>query len=169
MSKPVEIPAELLADGAAAPLVRRQVATQATLDAFRGKQFSWSGGKTCLHLMYAHLVHCGVKVPPLPKVASPLAARRVLKRRGEANMAEVIDGLGIERLPAPAMLTVGDLAYRSSEDGMGGVLVCVGPNQLLGWVEEIAANESDEGQAVQRCEVFIMTLDQVEAAWRVPI
>ena len=62
----VEISAELLEAGTGSPLVRRQYATQATLDRFRGKAFSWSGGKTCLHLMHAHLRHCGMRVPPLP-------------------------------------------------------------------------------------------------------
>lgn len=165
----VEISAELLEAGTGSPLVRRQYATQATLDRFRGKAFSWSGGKTCLHLMHAHLQHCGVKVPRLPSVRSPLGAKKALARRGCANMAEVIDSLGIERLPAPAMLTVGDLAYRSSADGMGGVLICVGANQLLGWTEIVAASAEDEGEAQEGCEVLIMTLDQVEACWRVPI
>lgn len=169
MTVGVDIPEDLQAAGAAAPMVRRQLATQATLDQFRGRAFSWSGGKTCLHLMHAHLRHCGVKVPRLPTVRSPLGARRALDRRGQANMAEVIDSLGLERLPAPAMMTVGDLAYRSSADGFGGVLICVGAGQLLGWAELVAASEDDAGEAVEGCEVFIMALDQVEACWRVPI
>lgn len=169
MRRPVEIPAELLTEGAAAPMVRRQMATQATLDAFRGKVFSWTGGKTCLHLMYGHLANCGVKLPRLPKVNSPLGAKRALAKRECGNMADVIDSLGLVRLAAPAMMTVGDLAYRSSEDGMGGVLVCVGPQQLLGWVDRVAAAEGEEGAAVPNCEVFIMALDQVEVAWKVPL
>jgi len=169
MKEPVAIPADLLAEGAAVPMVRRQLATQSTLNAFRGKVFSWTSGRTCLHLMYRHLTNCGVKLPQLPKVASPLAAKRALIRRKCANIAEVIDSLGIDRLHAPAMMTVGDLAYRSSEDGFGGVLVCVGPQQLLGWVDRVASNEAEEGEAVPHCEVFIMKLDQVEAAWKVPL
>lgn len=169
MTQPVEIPAELLVDGHATPMVRRQVATQATLDMFRGKAFSWSGGKTCLHLMHAHLRHCGVKVPRLPTVRSALGAKRALDKRSCANIAEVIDSLELERLPAPAMMTIGDLAYRSSADGFGGVLVCVGANQLLGWADAVAVSEEDEGEIVPNCEVLIMALDQVEACWRVPI
>lgn len=169
MTVPVDIPQDLQAEGQAAPMVLRQQATQATLDLFRGRAFSWSGGKTCLHLMHAHLQHCGVKVPRLPTVRSALGAKRALDRRGQASMAEVIDSLGLERLPAPAMMTIGDLAFMPSADGFGGVLVCVGPNQLLGWAEIVRASEDDEGEAVEGCEVFIMTLDQVEACWRVPL
>lgn len=155
-------------DGVAtSALVRRQHATQSTLDAFRGKLFSWSGQKTCLHLLHAHLVNCGFKVPRLPAVRSPLGAKKALARRNCANMAEVIDSLGLERLPAPAMMTIGDLAYRSSDDGMGGVLVCVGSGQLLGWVDSVAPSEGEAGEVVQSCEVFILSLDQVEAAWKV--
>lgn len=167
--KGARIPDELLAAGQAAPLERRRVATQATLDAFRGRVFSWTGGKTCLHLAHAHLKACGVKVPRLPTVRSPLGAAKALKARGWANMAEVLDGVGLERLPAPAMMTVGDLAFRSSEDGFGAVLVCVGHGQLLGWVEGVATSAGEEAEAVQTCEVFILTLDQVEAAWSVPM
>lgn len=169
MTQPVEIPAELLVDGYATPMVLRQVATQATLDLFRGKLFTWSGRKTCLHLMHAHLRHCGVKVQPLPTVRSALGAKRALDKRGCANMAEVIDSLELERLPAPAMMTIGDLAYRSSADGFGALLVCVGANQLLGWVDAVTTREEDEGEPVPNCEVFIMALDQVEACWRVPL
>lgn len=160
---------ELDPAAAQAPLVRRQHATQATLDAFRGKLFSWSGQKTCLHLMHAHLVNCGVKVPRLPAVRSPLSAKKALARRKCANMAEVLDSLGLERLPAPAMMTIGDLAFGASEDGFGSIAVCVGSGQLLGWTDRIAQNAEEEGQAVQTCEVLIMSLDQVDAAWRVPL
>lgn len=138
-------------------LLRRQQATQATQDKYRGRLFDWKRSRTCIHLLRSHLRAMGHKVPKVPPVTSAVSARRVMDAQGWKTCADLIDGLGLERI-APAMMLPGDVAYRWSEDGFGGVLICVGPHKVLGWFD----NEETEGKLV----VMDMSFDQLEAAWR---
>lgn len=135
-------------------LVRRRDATQATEDRFRWKVADWKTQTTCLHMAHFHLKAMGVKVPRVPPVRGPIAARKLLDRHGWADMAAVIDAQGLERI-APAMMLVGDLAYRASADGLGSVMICCGPHKLLGWFE----NDP-------RMVIMDMSFDQIETGWR---
>lgn len=137
------------------PLERRRRATQATLDRFRGKTFDWRTGVTCVHLARFHLIKSGRRPPQLPRIRSELAARRALKQRGWTNVAEMLDGIGLERI-APAAMLLGDLAVAGSDDGIGAIFVCAGPHKLLGWRED--------APELVRLDV---TLDQLDGAWRV--
>jgi len=135
--------------------LRRQKAMQATEARWRWQVADWKARCTCLHMLHFHLKAMGHKVPRLPAVRGPLAARKALAERGWANMAELMDAQGFERV-APAAMRVGDVAYRSSADGLGSVMLCVSAHKLLGWFE----NDP-------RMVVMDMSFDQVEAAWKV--
>lgn len=134
--------------------IRRFEATSATLAKFRGKPFDWSKGLTCLHMARFHLVKMGYKIEAMPRIKSAIGARRELDKRELGNVGDWLDSIGLPRI-APAAMAQGDIGYRSSEDGFGGLMICAGPHKLIGWFE----NAPD-------MVVMDMTFDQVEAAWR---
>lgn len=117
-------------------LIRRQLATQATLDKFRGKPFDWAKGRHCGALLRFHLAAMGHPKPKLEQMRSALGARRALAARGCADMAEICRlFLNLEAI-APARMLMGDLVVSASADGIGGVLICAGPNKVFGWSED---------------------------------
>ena len=139
-------------------LIRRVEAATATVRRYKGKRFDFKAARTCVHMARFHLAAMGHKVPPMPKVNSLVSARRALDSRGWSDCAAMIDSLGFERI-APAQMLAGDLAFRASEDGLGGLLVALGPFKVFGWF----GNEETEGRAV----VMDMDCSQLEACWRV--
>jgi hypothetical protein len=144
------------------PALARKRATDATLARYRGRLFDWKKGATCLHLAAFHLRAMGHKVPALPRVRGIIGARRALDAHGWPTVAEMIDAQGLPRIAAAAMLP-GDLAFRRSVDGLGGLLVCVGPHKLAGWFPENTRAELGADVLV----VMDMSFDQVEACWRI--
>lgn len=136
-------------------LLRRFVATEATLAKFRGKAWSWESGITCAHLMRFHLLKMGHKLEPMPRLKSLIAAQRALAERGCANMGELV-GKHISLAPiAPAEMLMGDLATFQSGDGLGALMVCAGPLKLFGWREDVA-----------ELVVLDVDLDEIQEAWR---
>ena len=139
-------------------LIRRQRATSATLAKYRFQPFDWKQKNTCVHLAHFHLRQMGHRPPALPRIRGVIGAKRIMGERGWADCAALLDAQNLTRINAAEMLA-GDLAYRSSEDGLGGILICLGPHKLMGWVD----NEESCGLMV----VLDMSFDQVEACWRV--
>ena len=136
-------------------LIRRQRATQETLDRFRGVAWSWDSGITCAHLARFHLRAMGHKPAALPRLRSAIAARRALTQRGWANVTAMLDAQpGLIRIP-PAAMKMGDLAALDSGDGLGGVMVCLGPHKLMGWRED-----------VPEMVVLDIVFGEIAAAWR---
>lgn len=133
-------------------MIRRQQAVQATMDKYRARAFDWKGKATCLHMARFHLVRMGRKPPALPQVGSLLAARRALAERGWANVGEMLDGIGLERI-APAAMRLGDLAMIEDDSGLGGIVISAG-GKVIGWHEDAAG-------------MVVMDLLQADAAWRV--
>lgn len=138
-------------------LVRRQAATQATYDRFRGKGWSWASGLTCAHLARFHLRQMGHRPPSLPRLRSLIAARRALDANGWATVADMLDAQpGLMRI-APAEMLLGDLAViDGTGDGLGAILVCIAPHKLIGWREDAPA-----------LVVLDVELTDISAAWRV--
>jgi len=112
-------------------LVRRQQATQKTLDRYRAKVFDWQTGVTCVHLARFHLKNMGHKVPTLPRIRSALSAKRALKERGWDSVEQMLDSILVRITPAQMML--GDVAIVPGDGGLDSILVCAGPFKLLGW------------------------------------
>lgn len=135
-------------------LERRRVATQKTLDRYRGKVFDWSKGITCVHLARYHLRNMGNKVPTLPRFRSALGAKKALKERGWDSVEAMLDSM-FQRV-APAELLLGDLAIVPGDNGMDAIFVCAGPLKLFGWREDAPA-----------LVLLDVDLDQLTGAWRV--
>lgn len=137
-------------------LLRRQKAVQETMEKYRSRPFDWRSKATCLHMARFHLRRMGRKPPPMPQVGSLLAAKKALKERDWLNVADMLDGIGLERI-APAMMLLGDLVAIESEDGIGSIFVAAGPNKIIGWCVE------QEGLAV----VDLAAPENLKGAWRV--
>ena len=136
------------------PLVRRQQATAATMERFRGKHFTL-GSVDCVKMVAFHLRRFGRKLP-LSKAGqykSVLGAQAALKRLGYANVIEAMDGQGFERI-APASTLIGDIVAFEADHPLGALGIVAGNGNML------AFHESHD-------EPVIMTMGRVEIAWRV--
>ena len=131
-------------------LIRRNIATQATMDRFRKKKFSWPARATCIHMVRFHLVKMGHKPPALPEMRSLLAAHRALALRGWADVAEMMGTI----LPeiAPAEMLMGDIALLQSDDVIGALAIEIG-GTIIGW------HDDARGMVVMRAL-------KIERAWR---
>ena len=118
-------------------LLRRQRATQRTLDRYRPKVFDWRTGVTCVHLARFHLKAMGHRVPTVPRIRSALAAKRALQTNGWQGVDTMLDSL-LPRI-APAQMLLGDLATVPGEDGFDSILICAGPQKVMGWHAETGA------------------------------
>ena len=137
-------------------LLTRQRATQATLDKYRDRTWSWAEATTCVHMTRFHLRKLGHKPEPLPRVRSLIGAKRALASRGWAGVADMLDDQpGLERI-APAQMLLGDLAAVPGTEGLGAIAICAGPQKLLGWHEE------GDGMVV-----LAVPIENIAGAWRV--
>lgn len=132
-------------------MICRQKAVQATMDRYRFRKFDWKAKSTCLHLARFHLRQMGKRPPALPQIGSLLSAKKALKERGWSNVGDMLDGIGLKRIPPAAML-LGDLAMLESADGIGSIVVSVG-GKVIGW------HDDDAGMVV-------MEPLSIAAAWR---
>jgi hypothetical protein len=135
-------------------LAQRVAATQQTIERYKGKSFSWSEGRTCVHMARQHLRHMGHKPPTVPRFRSALAAKRALQERGWGRVSDMFDSL-LPRI-TPAFMMTGDIVVLPGEGGIESVRVCAGPMRFFGWCED------DDAPVVM--EIW---LDQITAAWRV--
>lgn len=125
-------------------LVQLAEAVKATRAKYDGKPHDWKNGATCLHMVRFHLRQLGHRPEPLPPIRSLIGAKRALKQRGWAGMAELLDAqIGLERV-TPAFAQLGDIAVAPSEDGIGAGLVFAGVSNdgrgnFLGWHEDVEA------------------------------
>jgi hypothetical protein len=146
------------------PLTRRVIATQATVDAFRRTAFAW-GRNDCARLAAHVLKGLGHK-PRLTRFGpyrSPITARKALQRHGFQTLADVLDDLGLPRIP-PAAALPGDILGFGHPDQplLVGLAVAVGNGRLLGFMD----NGDGEGQL---CHVFAPTFGAAGVdyyAWR---
>ena len=134
-------------------MVRRQTATQATMDRFRPKVFDWKTGVTCVHMARFHMKGMGHRVPTVPRIRSALAAKRALLSNGWDWVEAMLDSM-LPRI-APAAMRLGDLATVPGEDGMDCILICAGPQAVMGWHPETGAFVVYEGG-----------IGELSAAWR---
>jgi hypothetical protein len=136
------------------PMIRRQVAVQATMDRFQGRPLKL-GRDDCARMTAFCLRKLGVKASLLKAGAytSETGARRALKTAGYADLSEAVDGLGLPRI-APAMALPGDiLSLPGDKAGEVALVVAVGNGRVLGFWE-----------AAGVCTVFQPV--QYDTAWR---
>ena len=134
-------------------LVRRARATEKTLAKYRFRPFDWRGA-TCIHLARTQMRNMGHRPPPIPRFWSIIGARRALADRGLECVADLLDQIGLPRIP-PGMMLVGDLAAVPGQAGMDAIFVNAG-GKLLGW------REDHDGGIVPVADA----LPHVTAAWR---
>lgn len=134
-------------------LLKRHAALQKVMDRYRHLPFSWEHNRTCIHMLAAHLRAMGYKVPKVPKLDGPIAAKRELKKRGFASVEELLD-LMLERIPVAAMLP-GDVAVVDGDNGLAAVYISLG-STAIGYSEGV------EGMAL-----FTNPGAVFEKAWRV--
>lgn len=134
-------------------MIRRQQATQATLDRYRPKVFDWRTGVTCVHLARFHLKQMGHKVPTVPRIRSALAAKRAMLANGWDSVEAMLDAM-LPRI-APAAMLLGDLAVVPGEDGFCSIMICAGPQKVMGWHAETGAFVVYDG-----------AIGDLSAAWR---
>jgi hypothetical protein len=139
-------------------LDRRREATQATVDKFKGLPFDWSEGRHCVRMAHFHLRQMGWRspeLPTIPRVRSPLAAKKALKDKGFDSVTEWLDSI-LERIP-PAMMLLGDIAVTPGDHGLDAILICTGDRGVLGWLPD-----GSEAVVMLDCN-----LDDITGAWRV--
>ncbi|WP_375290414.1 hypothetical protein [Qipengyuania sp.] len=116
-------------------LLRRQMATEATLAKYRERKLDWKARTSCVHMARYHLRQMGHRPPPMPDIRSGLGARRALKKHGWADVAAMLDAVLPMARIAPAAMLLGDLAVVRGTEGFDAVLLHVGP-ESMGWPED---------------------------------
>lgn len=111
-------------------LEQRRQRTEAVVEKFRGRPFSWTGRRTCLHLARAQMVAMGHCPPKMPEVRSALSATRALKATGHEDLEALLDSL-LPRI-APASMWLGDIALMPGEAPFDAVVINVG-GKVLGY------------------------------------
>ncbi|MFZ3484282.1 DUF6950 family protein [Sphingomonas sp. 3-13AW] len=136
-------------------LLRRQQATEATLDRFRGQPLIY-GKNDCVRMAAFLLRKMGHR-PQLAKAgtySSMLGASRALQRAGFESLPDALDALGLMRIP-PAMRWMADLVVVPGEGPFGGSLqVALNNGRTLGWHQDF------EGAQILQPVEFL-------TAWRV--
>jgi hypothetical protein len=122
-------------------LVRRRDATQATVDAWKGKPFRL-GYADCVRLTASHLRRMGKKVrlPAQGSYRTFRSAQKALKERGYDDLPSALDGMGFERI-APAAALPGDIIAIPSDQPIGCLMVAVGNGRALGFLEDVEGAE----------------------------
>lgn len=103
------------------------------MEKYRGRAFDWADKATCLHLARTQLRYMGHKPPAIPAFRSAIGAKRAMEAAGYQTMADIFDGLGLERI-TPAAMMVGDLAVLPGDGGFDAIVICAG-NKMIGWHE----------------------------------
>jgi hypothetical protein len=134
-------------------LQRLARATDATRKRFDDKPFEWKRGATCIHLVRYHADRAGHKLPKVPRIQSPLAARRVLKELGHANLCELMDA-HFQRI-APAAMRVGDVMALPGDGMFEALVIRASPSKYLGW------HQDAEG-----CTIMLADVGAAVGAWR---
>lgn len=118
------------------PMRKRAKALDRTRDKFGAKEFAL-GSADCVAMVRFHLKAMGYKVPLLPKYSTAAGARLALKSQGAKNFEQLLDNLGLERIPAAFML-LGDIALMAAEPNeeeasdLGTLVISVG-RKVIGW------------------------------------
>ncbi len=134
------------------PLVRRQMATKATLAHVHGRKFAL-GRLDCARMAAFHLKQLGwrVRLSKIGNYKTALGARAALRRLGCETVMEAVDSLGLPRI-APARALPGDLVSFACGHELGALGVVVGNGNML------AFHESHELPV-------IMAMTGVDLAW----
>lgn len=136
------------------PLVRRQMATTATMERFRGKHFAW-GSVDCAKMVAFHLKQFGIKVrlSKAGQYKTALGAGAALKRLGFDSLPAAMDGHGFERI-APAFALTGDIVSFPSDHPIGALGIVTGNGNMMAFHE------------TEQCPV-VMSMNVIDHCWKV--
>jgi hypothetical protein len=114
-------------------MVRRVAAVEATERHFAGRVFEL-GKIDCAKLCAFHLRRFGWKLPKVAAYHSDVGAARSLKALGAETLADVLDGIGLQRI-SPASALVGDLVSMPGNGPSGAICLAIGNGRLRGFHE----------------------------------
>lgn len=137
-------------------LVARRDRTAPVIARFRSKPFSWADGGNCVHLARAQLAAFGHAVPPVPMFRTPLGAAKALRKRGFADLAEMMDRYAPRIRPAEMWL--GDIALLPGEP-FDALAIYVGSNTIVAW----------HGNDPEPPRNIVVSTSDIKAAWRVEL
>ena len=116
------------------PMLKRQAATQACMDRFAGKPYA-AGKRDCAKLA-AHALHkLGRKCPLLTQAnhTTEAGALKYIRRKGFVDLVELMDAIGLERIP-PAAALPGDIVGMAEGSGFGcSLTVALDNGRVLGF------------------------------------
>ena len=117
-------------------LTRRVEITQATLDRYVGRELNY-GAVDCVQIAAFHLRAMGLKVllSKGGRYRTELGAAKALKRAGFASLAEALEDLGLDRVPAASVI-VGDLLEIPTAASIGCLMIALGNGRALGFVDD---------------------------------
>ncbi len=118
--------------------LRRVAAAQATHDRFYGQDFVW-GQVDCARLAAHVLRELGVSAPlsRFGRYTTALGATKALRKRGFSDLGDVLDDMGLLRIP-PSMALPGDIIGLEGEGIMLALTVALGNGRVLGFYEDVA-------------------------------
>lgn len=105
-------------------MLHRQRVTRLTMIRFSARPRKW-GSADCIAMGRFHLAKAGVTVPAMPQYKSLKGALTALKRRGCDTLEQLVDTLGLERIPA-AMMRMGDIAVFPHPSGLDTLAIAEG-------------------------------------------
>lgn len=118
------------------PLEIRHAAIEATMARFRGRPFAW-GKVDCAKVAAFHLKKMGFKISisKAGSYSSALGAQRAIVRMGYDTIPELLDGLGLTRIPYSRLL-LGDLVVADGHDGIAAIGIYASNGHVLGFHED---------------------------------
>lgn len=134
-------------------MLKRHEALEETKAKFAHRSFDWQTGATCIHMLRFHLRRLGHKVPAIPKLDGPIAAKRELKKHGWNSVEAMLDEL-LTPISVAAMWP-GDVSVLPGDNGLGGIVISLG-DTAIGYAEDVPG-----------LTLFTDPAKVLERAWRV--
>jgi hypothetical protein len=132
------------------PFIKRQRATQKTVDACKGKAFvEWQND--CVKLVERHARNMGKPIK-IPKYHDAKSAADALRSLGVKSLAEALDKR-FTRID-PHQVLMADIVELPGANGFSGLTVAVGNGRVLGFHEDIAT-----------CDILQPLI--ISGAWRI--
>lgn len=114
-------------------LVERVKATQATVDAFKGKTFA-DGKADCIQLVLCHAKHMGRKIK-VPRYGDTKSAAATLEKLGFRTLGQAMDKHFTRIEPVKVM--AGDIVEMPGSNGFSSLSIAVGNGRVLGFHESV--------------------------------
>ena len=117
--------------------LRRVAAAQATLDRYYGQPFTW-GLTDCARLAAHSLRELGVSAPlsRFGRYSTASGAMRALRRRGFTDLGDVLDDMGLLRIPPAAALPGDIVGLDGDATPLTALTVALGNGRVLGFHPE---------------------------------